>query len=65
LDNRGDLLIGAINASSFTLNPDGSFVYVVEDDYAGKDSFAYVVDDGTLLSTEPAVVTVRILPEVG
>jgi VCBS repeat-containing protein len=42
---------------SLTLNPDGSFTYTANVNYAGSDGFTYVISDGDLTS---ALVTVNI-----
>lgn len=42
-----------------TLNPDGSFTYTPEADYAGTDTFSYVANDGTSDSAH-AKVTITI-----
>ena len=43
-----------------TLNPDGSFEYIPNADFAGEDSFSYHADDGTDGNT--AVVTINVIP---
>ncbi len=50
-DSDGDILSylivsGPQNASSFSLNPNGTFSYEPESDYFGNDSFVYQVSDG-------------------
>jgi VCBS repeat-containing protein len=51
------LVTGPANASSFTLNADGSFDYTPGADYNGPDSFTYKVNDGT---TDGNTVTVSL-----
>lgn len=52
------LVSGPANAASFTLNADGSFVYVPSG-VLGADSFTYSVSDGELSATATASITVR------
>ena len=51
------LVSGPLHASSFALNPDGSFTYQATLNYNGSDSFTYQRSDGSLLSN---VATVNI-----
>jgi len=51
------LVSGPSNASSFALNPDGSFTYQGNLNFNGSDSFTYQRSDGSLLSN---VATVNI-----
>jgi len=44
---------------SLALNPDGSFTYVPNADFAGTDSFSYRASDGTTTS-DPVTVTVSV-----
>jgi VCBS repeat-containing protein len=55
------LVTGPAHASSFTLNPDGSFVYVHDGSETTTDSFTYRANDGTSLSNI-ATVTITINP---
>ena len=48
---------GPANASSFTLNKDGTFSYTPNSNFTGTDSFTYKVNDGT---TDSNIVTVNI-----
>jgi large repetitive protein len=52
------LVSGPSNASSFVLNPDGSFVYVHNGSETTSDSFTYRANDGTLNSN---IATVSIV----
>jgi len=51
------LVSGPLHASTFALNPDGSFTYQATLNYNGPDSFTYQRSDGSLLSN---VATVNI-----
>ena len=51
------LVSGPANASSFTLNPDGSFDYMPNPDFNGMDSFTYKANDG---QADSSTVTVTI-----
>jgi hypothetical protein len=42
-----------------TFNPDGSFVYIPLLRFRGKDTFTYVVSDGTI-DSEPTTVTIQV-----
>ncbi|HYI11937.1 MAG TPA: Ig-like domain-containing protein [Thermoanaerobaculia bacterium] len=55
------LVSGPANASSFTLNVDGSFSYVHDGSETSTDSFTYRADDGTAQSA-PVTVTITINP---
>jgi VCBS repeat-containing protein len=57
--SRAFLVTGPGHAATFTLNTDGSFVYVVEDGFDGTDSFTYVVNDG-VVDSAPATVTIEV-----
>jgi VCBS repeat-containing protein len=50
---------GPSNASSFTLNGDGTFSYTPNADYNGTDSFTYHANDGSLDSNS-ATVTITV-----
>lgn len=55
---------GPSNASSFTLNPDGSFDYTPVLNFNGDDTFTYHASDGTASSaTVTVTVTVGPLPD--
>ena len=51
------LNVGPTNASSFTLNADGSFSYTPNANFSGSDSFTYHAFDGSLSS---GIVTVTL-----
>jgi ELWxxDGT repeat protein/VCBS repeat-containing protein len=60
-------LVGAApaNAATFTLNPDGSFLYIPQAAFAGTDTFTYQAGDGTTVSnlaTVSIVVTSNQFP---
>ena len=46
---------------TLTLNPDGTFIYVPEENFFGEDSFTYAANDGTF-DSDPATVTLTIDP---
>ncbi len=68
LGNDGDpegqsltAILGAAPAhGTLSLQPDGSFVYVLDDSAALEDSFSYVASDG-VASSSAATVTLRVL----
>jgi large repetitive protein len=55
------LVSGPAHASSFTLNPNGSFQYVHDGSETLTDSFTYQASDGSLLSNV-ATVSITITP---
>src|SRR5207244_8653375 len=55
------LVSGPAHASSFTLNPDGSFTYVHDGSETTVDTFTYRANDGSALSNV-ATVTITINP---
>ena len=55
------LVSGPANASSFTLNADGSFTYVHDGSETTSDSFTYKANDGTD-DSNVATVTITITP---
>ena len=55
------LVSGPAHASSFTLNPNGSFQYVHDGSETTSDSFTYQASDGSLLSNV-ATVSITITP---
>ena len=54
------LVSGPSNASSFTLNADGSFSYSPAADFTGTDSFAYKANDG-VDDSNAATVTITVV----
>jgi hypothetical protein len=59
------LLAGPVDGS-LTLNPDGSFVYTPSAAFIGEDTFTYqAVDSADGLGSNPATVTVSVLPAGG
>jgi VCBS repeat-containing protein len=52
---------GPANAANFTLNPNGTFVYVHDGSETTTDSFTYRAGDGSGQS-DPATVTISITP---
>ncbi|HEX2254764.1 MAG TPA: IPTL-CTERM sorting domain-containing protein [Thermoanaerobaculia bacterium] len=65
-DDEGDPLTailgtGPANASSFTFNADGSFVYTHDGSETTSDSFTYVANDGSANSSL-ATVTITVTP---
>jgi VCBS repeat-containing protein len=55
------LVSGPLHASSFTLNPDGSFSYVHDGGESLSDSFTYKANDGSL-DSNVATVNITINP---
>ena len=53
------LVSGPANASSFTLNADGSFSYTPVGNFSGSDTFTYHASDGTA-NSNVATVTVTV-----
>jgi VCBS repeat-containing protein len=54
------LVAGPAHAAAFTLNSDGSFIYVPAPDYFGIDTFTYKAGDGAALSAAAATVTIAV-----
>ncbi|MFY9586596.1 MAG: Ig-like domain-containing protein [Actinomycetota bacterium] len=52
---------GPTNATSFTLNGDGSFTYTPAANFSGTDSFTYKANDGGL-DSDAATVTMHVTP---
>jgi VCBS repeat-containing protein len=55
------LVSGPAHASSFTLNPDGSFDYTHDGSETTSDSFTYMANDGSL-DSNVATVTITVDP---
>jgi autotransporter-associated beta strand protein/VCBS repeat-containing protein len=53
-----ELVTGPARADSFTLNANGSFLYVPNGNFAGADSFVYRVSDGQFTSTGTVTLSV-------
>ena len=66
-DPDGDPLTAIIETTtqngSLTLNADGSFSYLPNQDFNGTDTFTYRASDGALQS-DPALVTILVTPVV-
>ena len=64
-DGDGDLLMAFVltepSHGTLTLNAEGDFTYTPETDYAGADSFTYVIDDGVATSNV-GTVTIAVAP---
>ena len=64
VDSDGDTLTASLASQAsngtVTLNSDGSFTYVPDDEFSGTDSFTYTVSDGTV---ESDAVTVSLTIE--
>ncbi len=54
------LVSGPTNASSFTLNADGSFTYTPDANFSGTDTFTYKANDGSA-DSNTATVTIEVL----
>lgn len=57
------LISGPANASSFTLNADGSYSYTPAANFTGTDSFTYAASDG-ISTSAPATVTITVSSSV-
>lgn len=55
------VVVGPANASSFTLNLDGSFDYTPNANFFGTDAFTYQANDGTS-NSNTATVTITVNP---
>jgi uncharacterized repeat protein (TIGR01451 family)/gliding motility-associated-like protein len=47
---------------TLTINPDGTVTYKPEPNYSGPDSFVYTVKDQNGLTSNPATVTIDVIP---
>jgi hypothetical protein len=56
------IVTGPSNAKSFLFRPDGTFVYIPNDDFFGTDTFVYLVNDGVLDGLTTATATISIRP---
>ena len=56
------LVSGPAHASSFTLNPDGTFSYTHDGSETTTDSFTYTVQDAAGADSNEATVTITITP---
>src|SRR5262249_15135728 len=54
------LVAGPSHASSFALNPDGSFDYTPETNFRGVDTFTYKANDGAV-DSNVAMVTIAVV----
>ncbi|MGI5986383.1 MAG: Ig-like domain-containing protein, partial [Oscillospiraceae bacterium] len=54
-------LVGDVSNGTLTLNANGSFSYLPDEDWHGEDSFTYKVSDGELESNT-ATVTITVTP---
>jgi hypothetical protein len=63
-DTDGDpltaILVSPPSHGAVTVNADGSFLYVPQQDFTGIDVFAYRLDDGFALSVNVATVTLAV-----
>jgi VCBS repeat-containing protein len=55
------VLVSGTSNGTLTLNPDGSFVYTPDTDFAGSDSFTYLANDG-FGDSNLATVTITVHP---
>ena len=53
-----------VNASSFSLNPDGTFTYIHNDSDTFSDSFTYIINDGQSVHnlSEEVTVFITVIP---
>jgi ELWxxDGT repeat protein/VCBS repeat-containing protein len=58
-DTLNAFLTGFPNHGVVVLNPDGSFTYTPDQNYAGNDSFIYTADDGSRGDAEIVRITVN------
>ena len=56
------LVSGPAHAASFTLSPNGSFIYVPAPNYNGPDSFTYKARDGHGAESSPVTVSITVTP---
>lgn len=64
-DPDGDPLTGTlvqdVSHGTLTFQPDGTFVYMPDQDFFGVDTFTYTATDGHS-TTPPALVTINVIP---
>ena len=56
------LVSGPSHAASFTLFPNGSFLYIPAANYNGPDSFRYEAEDNKIASSGPIIVSITVNP---
>lgn len=54
------IVSGPTHASSFLLNPDGTFIYTPSADFFGTDTFTYRISDGLLTSNNIGTATIVV-----
>jgi len=59
-DELTAILVNDVNNGILTLNADGSFVYVPDNDFTGTDQFSYFANDGEF-NSEQTFVSIEVL----